>query len=314
MAQDSIVLHPNPWYTFRTVVLSHILDDLPTVHTHVVVNPNDIAIFKAQFPAVNFVMQKTALGTGDAVKAALAELYMYESTIAICADMPLIPKKLIQELLLLPPANRVVGFKPKELSQYGIIENNGKKATKIIEPPFHHQTNSQIANSGIIEITKDTLPHVNHIKPCPASKEFYLTQLIQPKHQFDLIEYDGDPSLLTGINTPSQLANLERTHLNNLQEQLSMCAQVDQIRTIYLQKMPKIGKNVKIGCNVHLYGNVEIGDHSIIETGSIITESHIGKGVHLKPYTIINHSKISNSVTLGPLVISNNSLRLNKTQ
>ena len=64
-----------------------------------------------------------------------------------------------------------------------------------------------------------------------------------------------------------------------------MCAQVDQIRTIYLQKMPKIGKNIRIGCNVHLYGNVEIGDHSIIETGSIITESHIES----VPQALYNH-------------------------
>jgi bifunctional UDP-N-acetylglucosamine pyrophosphorylase/glucosamine-1-phosphate N-acetyltransferase len=292
---------PKPLVNFAgKSFLNHILDALPKANTHVVISPNNYAAFKSQFPSTRFIMQKTALGTGDAVKAAIAALSECDSTIVLCADMPLIPKNLIQELFNLSPGNRVVGFKPSDLSQYGLIETTGKHITKILEPPFHHQTKSTIANSGIIEISKNTLPQVCNISPCKISKEFYLTQLIQPQHLFSLFHYKGDATHLTGINTPTQLAELEEIHLKHLQEQLSLIAHVEQINAVYLNRMPKIGKNVKIGRHVHFYGEVTIGDYSVVATGSIITDSKIGQNVHIKPYSIISHSVIEDDVILGP--------------
>ncbi|MDC3180620.1 NTP transferase domain-containing protein [Gammaproteobacteria bacterium] len=286
---------------FGQSFLSRIISNLPSQDVYIVISPKDREIFEQECPTnIKFIEQEQPLGTADAVLVSLPKLQAYKSIIVLCADMPLVPKSLIEMLYQAPSSNRMIGFEPDDPTQYGLVECQDQQAITILEPSMHHKTSSRIANSGIIEITQMTLPEIKAIAPCEKTGEYYLTQIIQPHRPFDLILSQESAFIFTGVNTPKQLIWLKKQYLSSLQTQIMQVASVEHPQTLMLEKMPTIGHNVTIGANVQLYGNNTIGDGCIIESGCILNHVTLGKNVHLKPYSIVDYSHIQDSAQIGP--------------
>jgi bifunctional UDP-N-acetylglucosamine pyrophosphorylase/glucosamine-1-phosphate N-acetyltransferase len=51
---------------------------------------------------------------------------------------------------------------------------------------------------------------------------------------------------------------------------------------------------------VHLRGETEVGDGSVIDVGCVVTDSSLGAGVTLLPYTVVTESRVGNGCQLGP--------------
>ncbi|HWO09784.1 MAG TPA: DapH/DapD/GlmU-related protein, partial [Polyangiaceae bacterium] len=60
------------------------------------------------------------------------------------------------------------------------------------------------------------------------------------------------------------------------------------------------GQDVSIAAGVHLRGNTRVGDGSRLDVGCVVTDSTLGAGVTLLPYTVITESQIGDSCQLGP--------------
>src|SRR5690606_13285873 len=57
---------------------------------------------------------------------------------------------------------------------------------------------------------------------------------------------------------------------------------------------------VRIESGVCLRGRTVIGDGSVVDVGSVVTDSSIGARVTLLPYTVVNESSIGDGCQLGP--------------
>ena len=60
------------------------------------------------------------------------------------------------------------------------------------------------------------------------------------------------------------------------------------------------GKNVVIDINVIFEGNVELGDNVTIGANCILMDSVIGKGSHIKPFSLVEGAIIGQNTFIGP--------------
>ena len=117
----------------------------------------------------------------------------------------------------------------------------------------------------------------------------------------DFLKIENGEKLFLGVNTMKQLEEAEaiarEENIKRLQE--SGVIVVDS-RNTYVDNQVRVEPGVKIMPNVHLRGKSIIKKNSIVETGSIITDSIIEENVFVNPYTIIEDSKVQKGATVGP--------------
>lgn len=154
----------------REPVLLHVLHSLPAGAKAVVVHHDEGAVMDATRGLdLTYCRQPVLNGTGGALLATRDFLknLRAESVIVTMGDIPLVrPEtyvRLVRELRKVPMA--VLGFRPEDRKQYGILEVRGDRVTRIIEwkywrgLPEKSLAFLRICNSGIYAVRKETLLH-----------------------------------------------------------------------------------------------------------------------------------------------------------
>ena len=200
-------------YEGNNPILLEILNNLPKGPTAVVVNhrKKDIIMATRNFD-LTYCDQPVLNGTGGALLAARKFLEGLRSRqiIITMGDIPLVKKTSYSRLVKSLENNSlsVLGFRPKEKKQYGVLKIVGDKVKKIIEWKYwkeysqEKQKRLQICNSGIYAAKTDELlryisilaarPHIvqKEIRGKQTEvKEFFMT---------DIVEYMCDDGLTVG--------------------------------------------------------------------------------------------------------------------
>jgi len=194
-------------------ILMEILNNLPSGPKAVVVNHRKEEVMKATRKYdLTYCEQPVLNGTGGALLAArkFLEAQECDHLIITMGDVPLVQSSTYRGLVktLKSTSLAVLGFRPKQKKQYGVLEIKGGKVLKIIEwkywktYPKEKQEALQICNSGIYAARKDDLihylsvlasrPHMVHkeINGSPNEvEEFFIT---------DIVEYMCDDGLPVG--------------------------------------------------------------------------------------------------------------------
>jgi hypothetical protein len=170
---------------------------------------------------LEFVIQKTPLGTGDAIRCCLSSYDKNDKVIILNGDMPLINDKVLKKFIY-ECNNSKINILVANLSKpfgYGrIIYNSEGELSQIIEEKDCNETQRKISivNSGIYYITSQLLQlYIPFIENNNAQKEYYLTDIVKIiKNNSDisiktyLIE-ESDNNLIRGVNTIEELFKLE---------------------------------------------------------------------------------------------------------
>ncbi len=172
---------------------------------------------------VDFIQQKEALGTADAVKTALPEIDSDSHVLILNGDMPCIQVETIAQMVNDSDDMGIVTTHLKNPFGYGRILRDPKRKhfTGIREEKDCNDQEKQITeiNVGIYyfhaTVLKLYLPKItNHNK----QNEFYLTDIFEiiRKHEDNEIHIHTVPpeiqSQCLGINTPQELEHLEKIH------------------------------------------------------------------------------------------------------
>ena len=145
---------------------------------------------------------------------------------------------------------------------------------------------------------------VNKITDNNAQKEHLLTDMVKianyEKATVSSLEV-FDSSEVQGVNTFSQLANMERVLQKNKAERLMESGvQIMDPSRIDIRGTLKAGKGVVLDINCVFKGQVVLGDNVIIGPNCVVSDSKLDSGTVLKPNSVVEGAEVGKNCSVGP--------------
>lgn len=260
---------------------------------------------------IKLALQEPQLGTGHAVQQAVPYLAEDSVVLVLSGDVPLTQVETLQNLIAASGEDKLalltIDF--ENSTGYGRIVRNKDAVQAIVEEKDASDTQKQIKEvySGIMAVPAKLLKGwLARLDNKNAQAEYYLTDIVKfavadgiavVAHKID------DAAQVTGINSPVQLAELERVHqlrlANSLMEQgvrLADPARFD------LRGDLTCGQDVEIDINCIFFGQVSLGVGVRVGAHCVISNAVIAEGVVIHPFTHIEGEKLGISIGAGSLI------------
>ncbi|GAB2601439.1 bifunctional UDP-N-acetylglucosamine diphosphorylase/glucosamine-1-phosphate N-acetyltransferase GlmU [Ramlibacter solisilvae] len=292
-------------------LLEHVMDTAFALHVRRVIlvtgnGADEVEAASAQWPrpaeaaAPLFVRQEPQLGTGHAVQQAVPVLPDDGVALILNGDVPLIEAATLERLVEACGGERLALLTTDmaDPTGYGRILRKGEAVLGIVE---HKDASTQqreirevytgfmAAPSRLLKLWLSRLTNDN------AQREYYLTDVVA------LAENDGaavvavkagDPVEVEGVNSPLQLAQLERAFQRR--EAMRLMAQgvrlADPAR-FDVRGTLECGQDVEIDVNCVFEGQVAIGAGARIGANCVIANARIEAGAVILPFTHMEGEK-----------------------
>lgn len=258
------------------------------------------------------VRQEPQLGTGHAVQQTVPALDdAADTTLILNGDVPLIGTDTAAALAAACGGSKLalLTVTLADATGYGRIVRWGEAVQAIVEhkDATPEQRAIREVYTGMMAAPTALLKRwVMALKNDNAQREFYLTDIVA------MAVADGVPVVATaahdetevlGVNSPAQLADLER-RLQRRQADALMTAGLrlaDPTR-FDLRGTLKHGRDVEIDVNCVFEGEVELGDEVRISANCVIRNARIAAGAVIHPFTHIDGEALGVQVGAGALI------------
>jgi bifunctional UDP-N-acetylglucosamine pyrophosphorylase/glucosamine-1-phosphate N-acetyltransferase len=278
----------------------------------VVYSPATAALTEAFAGQAEFALQAEPLGTGDAVRAAMAALPKGTTDVLVVnGDVPRVQSDLLQALLEARRDDAAVmtliavdAYDPAGLGR--VVRTAGGSVERIVEDRDATDEERELAeiNAGLYAFDAAWLrEHIGDLAPSPTTGELYLTELVgiarSEGRLVTAIDVEDD-GRLTGINDRAQLAQAEwdlRTELNSAWMRAGVT--MHDPSTVYLEPSVELAPDVTIEPGVILRGRTRVGEGTLIGAGCRIEDSVIGRDCRVIA-SVIERSEVGDRVTVGP--------------
>ena len=270
---------------------------------------------------MKFVRQEPQLGTGHAVQQTVPHLQDDGTAVVLSGDVPLTQPDTLRALVNAGAASGALALLTVTLPDptgYGRIVRNAEGAVQgIVEHKDATDAQRAITEvySGIMAVPARLLkPWLARLTNDNAQGEYYLTDIVA------MAVADGVPVVahritdalqVAGVNSPLQLAELERAHqlriARQLMEQGVRLADParfdvrDDTRSGARGEV-RCGQDVEIDVNCIFTGRVELGEGVRIGANCCIANARIEAGAVIHPYTHIDGEKAGATVGEGALI------------
>ena len=264
---------------------------------------------------LQFALQEPQLGTGHAVQQALPLLPDDGVTLVLSGDVPLTEPATLRALLAQCDGQRLalLTLTMADPSGYGRIVRAGDQASSQVRAIVEHKDASEAERaiteiySGIMAVpTRLLRGWLGRLDNRNAQSEYYLTDIVK------FAAGDGvavvahrilDAAQVAGVNSPVQLAELERVHqrrrANALMEEgvrLADPARFDVRGTL------ACGRDVEIDVNCVFDGDVSLSDGVRIGANCVIANAAIGAGTVIHAFTHIDGEKSGVRIGAGAII------------
>jgi bifunctional UDP-N-acetylglucosamine pyrophosphorylase/glucosamine-1-phosphate N-acetyltransferase len=258
---------------------------------------------------VEWVLQDKQLGTAHAVEQASPHIEDDHVVLILYGDVPLIKANTLKTLIsnVTKDSIALLTVDLQDPTGYGRIIRDSGKVTAIVEHKDATDAQKQIkeVNTGILALYAGYLNAcLKKIDNNNVQGEFYLTDIIE------LAVNDGKTVVTTqpentyeveGVNDRNQLSRLERIKQREMVEAIMADGiTVADPSRVDIRGELVIGNDSFIDVNCIFEGKVSIGSNVIIGAGSVISDSTIGDGCIIKPYSVIEKAVIDSKVEVGP--------------
>ena len=310
------VLHP----LAGKALVQHVIDTAQTLnarHTIVITGHGaeqvEAALLQANASAgLQFARQMPQLGTGHAVQQTVPLLADDGVVVVLSGDVPLTQASTLQALIDACAGTRLalLTLNMPDPTGYGRIERNASGAVQaIVEHKDASEAQRAIREiySGIMAVPAKLLKTwLSRLDNHNAQNEYYLTDVVKfavadgvavVAHTID------DAAQVAGVNSPVQLAELERTH----QLRVARALMEQGVRLIDPSRLDVRGtlrcaSDVHIDVNCVFEGVVELGAGVKIGANCVIANCTIHAGAVIHPFTHIDGEKLGVSVGEGALI------------
>ena len=260
---------------------------------------------------VRFVRQEPQLGTGHAIQQTVPALTAGGSTLILSGDTPLISTATTRALVEACGGERLVllTIEYADPTGYGRIVRDGEHVKAIVEHKDASEEQRRIREcyTGIMAAPTEALKRwVGQLDNKNAQGEYYLTDIVAMAVAEGVPVVGvktADETEVLGVNSPSQLAHLER-RFQLVQAEALMTAGVrlaDPSR-FDLRGTLHCGKDVEIDVNCVFEGEVTLGDGVRIGANCVIRNATIGAGARIHEFTHIDGETAGASVGEGALI------------
>ncbi len=272
------------------------------------------AAMRAAFPAapLAFVRQEPQLGTGHAVQQAEPLLGEAGTTLILNGDVPLIEAATARALVAASEGRRLalLTIALADPTGYGRIVRDAVQTERVLGIVEHKdatpaQREIREVYTGMMALPTVALKRwLAALKNDNAQREYYLTDIVA------MAVADGVPVVaaqpadeteVLGVNSPQQLADLERRFQRGQAEAL-MAAGVrlaDPAR-FDLRGRLACGHDVDIDVNCVFEGEVSLGDGVRVGANCVIRDARIAAGALIHPFTHIDGAGVGEGALIGP--------------
>ena len=266
-------------------------------------------------PALRAVRQMPQLGTGHAVQQALPALDpAAEVTLILNGDVPLIAPATAQALVQACGGERLalLTVRLPDPSGYGRIVRDaalGGTVRAIVEHKDASDEQRRIDEvyTGMMAAPTALLARwVAALRNNNVQQEYYLTDIVAMAVAEGVAVVSAsaaDETEVLGVNSPAQLADLER-RLQRRQAEAYMAAGLrlaDPARLDVRGEL-RFGEDCEIDLNVLLEGQVQLGTGVRIGANCVLRNVVIGDGVVIHPFTHIDGDRDGVRVGAGSLI------------
>jgi len=270
-----------------------------------------------QVLSVQCVRQEPQLGTGHAVQQAVPVLADDGVVVILSGDVPLTQADTLQALIAQCGGDKLalltIAF--ADPTGYGRIVRGGQdhgqgdSVQAIVEHKDATEVQRQIQEvySGIMAVPARWLKNwLARIDNQNVQGEYYLTDVVK------LAVADGvpvvahqitDPLQVAGINSPVQLAELERAHqLRQAHQLMEQGVRLKDPARFDLRGQLDCAQDVEIDVNCIFEGRVSLGEGVHIGAHCVLANCCIAAGAVIHPFTHIDGEKLGVSVGEGALI------------
>jgi bifunctional UDP-N-acetylglucosamine pyrophosphorylase/glucosamine-1-phosphate N-acetyltransferase len=261
---------------------------------------------------LRFARQMPQLGTGHAVQQALPVLPDDGVVVVLSGDVPLTRVDTLQALVQACGGDKLalLTIEFDDPTGYGrIVRSPSGQVHAIVEHKDANDTQRAIREvySGIMAVPASRLKAwVARLDNHNAQQEYYLTDVVK------MAEAEGvpvvahkiaDAAQVAGVNSPAQLAELERAH----QQRCAQALMAEGVRIIDPARFDVrgelvCGQDVQIDVNCIFEGRVQLGQGVKVGANCVLANCVIEAGAVIHPFTHIDGEKLGVSVGEGALI------------
>jgi bifunctional UDP-N-acetylglucosamine pyrophosphorylase/glucosamine-1-phosphate N-acetyltransferase len=274
-----------------------------------------VAVGDHTAPRLRFVRQEPQLGTGHAVQQAVPVLADDGVVLILNGDVPLIGQATLETLLQACDGQHLALLSVDtggDATGYGRIVRSldaDRSVHAIVEHKDANEAQRRITEwySGVMAAPASLLkPLLKGLTNDNSQREYYLTDVVKHAVAQGLVVRavtTHDAVEVAGVNSPVQLAELERAHQRRLAGALmEQGVRLADPARLDVRGELLCGQDVEIDVNCLFEGRVKLGDGVRIGANCVIANAAIDAGAVIHPFTHIDGEKLGVSVGRGALV------------
>jgi bifunctional UDP-N-acetylglucosamine pyrophosphorylase/glucosamine-1-phosphate N-acetyltransferase len=309
------VLHP----LAGKALLSHVIDtarSLSPAKLCVIYGHGGAAVLEALAPhqaaggvEISAALQEPQLGTGHAVMQALPALDDHVPTLILYGDVPLTSPASLRRLADAAGNDKLGILTVVQDDPFGLgrIVRVGGAIQRIVEEKDATEAERLIKeiNSGILMVpTKQLKQWLGKLQNNNAQGEYYLTDIVAQAVEEGVQVVSAHPAAqweVLGVNSKTQLAQLERIHQHNIAAALleKGVTLADPAR-IDVRGELICGRDVTIDVGCVFEGKVELADGVTVGANCVLINARIQAGANIKPFCHIEEALVGPASQIGP--------------
>jgi bifunctional UDP-N-acetylglucosamine pyrophosphorylase/glucosamine-1-phosphate N-acetyltransferase len=264
-------------------------------------------------PVPAFVRQEPQLGTGHAVQQALPLLPDEGIALILNGDVPLVQPSTLQPLVAAAAGGRLalLSVRMPDPTGYGRILRRGEQVQAIVEHKDATEAQRAIDEvyTGFMAVPNRLLKGwLARVTNDNAQGEYYLTDIVKLAVQdgAEVMALEcGDKVQVDGVNSPVQLAELERAwQLRQARALMENGVRLADPARIDVRGTLECGSDVEIDVNCVFEGRVVLGEGVRIGPNCVIADAQISAGAEIHAFTHIEGQKagvqVGDGARVGP--------------
>ena len=260
---------------------------------------------------LKFVRQEPQLGTGHAVQQAVPLLPDNGVTLILNGDVPLIEADTLRSLVANCAGEKLalLTVNMPDPAGYGRIVRDGASVQAIVEHKDASAAQREICEiyTGVMAVPTIKLKDwLSRLRNDNVQGEYYLTDIVK----FAVADGVGVIATLTsdkvqvdGVNSPVQLAELERAYQRRLADRfMEQGVRLADPARFDVRGSLTCGADVSIDVNCVFEGAVLLGEDVRIGANCVIANATVKAGAVIHPFTHIDGEKLGVTVGEGALI------------